>query len=86
MRRFNVAIEKQSNFSDLQELVEEAYKYDDIIFGDFRDSPLNISLKTIMEYKWLDDHCDLDFGFHFDTDFMINPFRLLDFIEKKVKR
>ena len=51
---FYVAIGKQSNFSDLQEVVKEAYKYDDIVFGDFQDSPLNISLKTIMEYKWLD--------------------------------
>ena len=42
---------------------KESEDFDDIMLGDFRDSPLNLTLKTIMEYKWLNEHCMLDFGF-----------------------
>ena len=49
--------------SDLKKVLKESEKFDDIILGDFQDSALNLTLKAVMNYKWLYHNCKLDFGY-----------------------
>ena len=58
---FYLALGKNDTFEDVKKVRSEAEKYDDIILGDFLDSPLNITFKTIAEYTWLHEKCTLDY-------------------------
>ena len=83
---FYVGIGRNTTTSEIRKVLHESKKYDDIFLGDFLDSPTNITFKTIAEYTWLYQNCDLDYCFHADQDFFINPFRLQKFLETEVDR
>ena len=62
-RIFLLALGRNMAQSDLKKVLKESEKFDDIILGDFHDSALNLTLKAVMNYRWLYHHCKLDFGY-----------------------
>ncbi|XP_041452226.1 beta-1,3-galactosyltransferase 5-like [Drosophila obscura] len=63
-------------------LNQENYIYGDMIRGNFIDSYLNLTLKTISMLEWVNTHCPrVKYILKTDDDMFINVPKLLDFID-----
>ena len=57
--------------------------YGDIIQGDFEDSYKNLTLKGLLAFKWLTQHCqNAKFALKADDDAFVNIFEILDVIDE----
>ena len=66
---------------------QEAKKYGDILLGDFRDTYLNLTLKTIMGYNWFSSNCtNVDFLMKTDDDVYINTAALVTALQRKQRK
>ncbi|XP_071442585.1 beta-1,3-galactosyltransferase 5 [Hetaerina americana] len=78
---FLVASSKESDTHHLLEA--ESALYSDIIRAKFVDSYVNLTLKTISMFEWVDTYCPkVHFVLKTDDDMFINVPRLLSFIRK----
>ncbi|XP_041452276.1 beta-1,3-galactosyltransferase 5-like [Drosophila obscura] len=79
---------RTTNATLKESLNQENYIYGDMIRGNFIDSYLNLTLKTISMLEWVDTHCPrVKYILKTDDDMFINVPKLLDFIdEHKDKR
>ena len=63
---------------------QEAKKYGDILLGEFRDTYVNLTLKTIMGYSWFNSNChNVDFLMKTDDDMYINTVALVTALQRK---
>lgn len=69
---------KTSNKTLDKMLSQEHVKYNDIVMGDFTDHYHNLSLKGILGFKWVSQHCsNSKFVLKIDDDVLVNMFKLL---------
>lgn len=70
---------------DLKNLLElENQKYRDILQWDFRDTFFNLTLKDLLFWHWLQQHCPgATFVFKGDDDVFVRTGALLDFLHKQ---
>ncbi|CAL4121747.1 unnamed protein product [Meganyctiphanes norvegica] len=70
------------------QVTEESRSYGDILQEDFKDSYLNLTLKTVMGLKWAHQHCpQAQFFMKTDDDMYVNLPHLLDYLgEEKRQR
>lgn len=68
--------------SDTQKLIDiEMADYKDIIQIDFRDNYYNNTIKTMMSFRWLYEHCPTaDYYLFTDDDMFISVKNLLDYV------
>ncbi|CAG5051630.1 unnamed protein product [Parnassius apollo] len=68
--------------SDTQKRIdEEMAQYKDIIQIDFLDNYYNNTIKTVMSFRWLYEHCPIaDFYLFTDDDMYISVTNLLDYV------
>lgn len=73
---------RKSEKSDTQTIIEsEMIKYKDIIQIDFLDTYYNNTIKTMMSFRWLFEHCsEADFYLFTDDDMYISVVNLLDYL------
>lgn len=83
---FFLGIEDGYPKSALQKQIdEEMVKFKDIIQMDFRDSYYNNTIKTMMSFRWLYEHCSTaDFYLFTDDDMYISVNNLLDHIQDEI--
>ena len=63
---------------------QEAKKYGDILLDGFRDTYLNLTLKTIMAYNWFKSKCsNVDFLMKTDDDMYVNTAALVTALQTK---
>ncbi|KAJ8730376.1 hypothetical protein PYW07_017414 [Mythimna separata] len=81
---FFLGIDEESK-SDLQkEIDKEVAKYKDIIQMDFIDSYFNNTVKTMMSFRWLFEHCaDADYYLFTDDDMYISVHNLLEYVHDR---
>ncbi|XP_033235260.1 beta-1,3-galactosyltransferase 5-like isoform X8 [Drosophila pseudoobscura] len=73
---------RTTNASLYESLNKENYIYGDMIRGQFIDSYINLTLKTISLLEWTDTHCPrVKYILKTDDDTFINVPKLLDFID-----
>ena len=63
-------------------LKAENFMYNDLLRGSHRDTYQNLTLKTVMGLEWAAKYCDFQFLFKTDDDVFVNPYRLMDYLEK----
>ncbi|XP_026725390.1 beta-1,3-galactosyltransferase brn-like [Trichoplusia ni] len=71
--------------SDLQRRIDqEMAEYKDIIQIDFRDHYYNNTIKTMMSFRWVYEHCSTsDFYLFTDDDMYISVRNLLDYVHER---
>ena len=63
---------------------QEAKKFGDILLGEFRDTYVNLTLKTIMGYDWFSSDCNnVDFLMKTDDDMYVNTAALVTALQTK---
>ncbi|XP_047425676.1 N-acetyllactosaminide beta-1,3-N-acetylglucosaminyltransferase 2 [Mugil cephalus] len=72
---------------DLKNLLElENQKYGDILQWDFRDSFFNLTLKDLLFWNWLEQHCPTAlFVFKGDDDVLVRTDVLVDYLHKQLE-
>lgn len=72
---------------DLKNLLElENQKYGDILQWDFRDTFFNLTLKDLVFWRWLQQHCPTAmFVFKGDDDVFVRTGVLLDYLHKQLE-
>lgn len=70
---------------DLRNLLElENQQYADILQWDFQDTFFNLTLKDLLFWRWLQQHCpDAAFVFKGDDDVFVRTDALMDFLHKR---
>ena len=63
-------------------LKAENFMYNDLLRGAHRDTYQNLTLKTVMGLEWAAKYCDFQFLMKTDDDVFVNPYRLMDYLEK----
>ena len=63
-------------------LDDEEKKHGDLIRGEFKDAYRNLTYKTQMGLEWASKYCDFQFLLKTDDDVFVNPYKLIDFLEK----
>ncbi|XP_076356294.1 beta-1,3-galactosyltransferase 1-like isoform X1 [Tachypleus tridentatus] len=65
-------------------VLKESERYSDIIQEDFLDSYNNLTIKSVMLLKWVNNTClDARYIMKTDDDMFVNVFNLLDYLKKK---
>lgn len=75
-----------SNDSNVNRKLQIEYeKYQDIVQEDFLDTYRNLTLKTIMGYKWVSKYCsNAYYTLKVDSDIVVNVFGLIHFLKQIV--
>lgn len=69
-----------------KQLVKESALYSDVIFANFHENYVNLTLKTIAMLQWVSEYCPkAKFLFKVDDDMFINMPRLLDFVNEHIE-
>ena len=69
------------NNSFQENLKEESNRYHDIVQGNFIDSYVNLTYKTVFGLNWVKHHCPKSrFVYKIDDDTIVNVYRLVDFL------
>ena len=69
----------EENFQEI--LQEESNRYHDIVQGNFIDSYVNLTYKTVFGLYWVKHHCPTSrFVYKIDNDAIVNVYRLVDFL------
>ena len=65
----------------------ESLKYADIVQNDFMDTYYNLTIKTIMGFKWVSNFCqNAKYTLKIDDDVVVNIPFLIDYLEGLVKK
>ena len=65
----------------------ESLKYGDIVQNDFMDTYYNLTIKTIMGFKWVSSFCqNAKYTLKIDDDVVVNIPFLIDYLEELVKK
>ena len=73
--------------STSQQIQEEVATHGDVIFASFHDSYRNMTVKHLMGYKWVAEHCpEARWVLKTDDDMFINPYALVKLFLEKQKR
>ncbi|KAI5651688.1 galactosyltransferase domain-containing protein [Phthorimaea operculella] len=82
---FFLGIDDKSPKSKTQFLIEEEMlKYKDIIQMNFHDSYFNNTIKTMMSFRWVFEHCSTaDFYLFTDDDMYISVANLLEYVHEQ---
>ena len=72
------------NNTQQEALMDENWKYGDILQDDFKESYYNLSIKVLMAYKWANTQCPMvRFILRTATDNYVNVPGLIDYIDKR---
>ena len=64
-----------------ENLKKESNRYHDIVQGNFIDSYINLTYKTVFGLYWVNHHCPTSrFVYKIDDDAIVNVYRLVDFL------
>ena len=67
-----------------KEILEESRVYGDIVQGSFMDTYRNLTMKTIMGYRWLSEHCaNADYLVLRDEDYRFNFGNLFNYLKSQ---
>ncbi|XP_063824693.1 beta-1,3-galactosyltransferase brn-like isoform X1 [Ostrinia nubilalis] len=82
---FFVGIDESYPKSETQKKIdEEMVQFKDIIQIDFRDNYYNNTIKTMMSFRWVYEHCNTaDYYLFTDDDMYISVNNLLDYVHDK---
>ena len=68
------------------QIKNESLKYADIVQNDFMDTYYNLTIKTIMGFKWVSSYCqNAKYTLKIDDDVVVNITFLIDYLEGLVK-
>ena len=81
---FLVGLER--NKQKLHALVNEQQLYGDLVQGAFMDTYRNLTHKSVLGLRWAAEYCrQAKFVVRADDDVFLNPFRLIELMETKLK-
>ncbi|XP_053179503.1 beta-1,3-galactosyltransferase 2-like [Scomber japonicus] len=66
-----------------EQVLQESQKHHDILQSDFLDSYLNLTIKTMVMFEWLNNHCpNTSYAMKVDSDMFLNVHNLVSMLLK----